>query len=353
MKMLKKITRILAIILISLLGLIAALAVFVVLSPNGKITLPVRHKPAFSHPEIALFPGRLSAEGNRLVGPNGETVFLRGVMPQGPAELHARNRFGRRLFDRIAATGANVVRIAVDPESYAEDADYLWRYLDPIVSWAGENGMYVIIDLHYIGNIATGAGEEMIVLETMPPQNLSLAFWTQTAAYFKDAPHVIFEIFNEPANIRADDWRENAQILINAIRAQGAEQLIVAGGVEYSRDLSWVLENPLDDSNLAYAAHIYPGHTQALWDYWFGETAKRYPVLLTEWGFMEADGNPKHDYLIGDAESYGEPLLAYADEHLVGWVACWYDDDWFPPMFSKGMKTLTPLGEFVIARLEE
>ncbi len=349
--MFKKIIRFLEILVLSLLGLTAALAVFIVLSPNGKINLPVKHKPAFTPPETASFPGRLTTDGNRLVDPNRNPVFLRGVMPQGPAELHARNRFGRKLLDRIAAAGANVVRIAVDPESYAEDPDYLWRYLDPMVTWAGENGMYAIIDLHYIGNIATGAGEEMIFLEDQSPRELSLAFWTQTAAYFKDAPHVIFEIFNEPALIDAETWRENAQVLIDAIRAQGAGQLIVAGGVEYSRDLSWVIETPLEDDNLAYAAHIYPGHSPALWGYWFGETARLYPVLLTEWGFMEADGNPKHEYLVGDAKSYGEPLTAYAGERLAGWVACWYDDAWFPPMFAKGMKTPTPFGEFFLGQM--
>ncbi len=352
-KMLKKILKAAGIALLALIGLIAALVIFIIVSPNGKIVLPVEHKPAYTHPEMASFPGRLSADGNRLVDPSGQTVFLRGVMPQGPAELHARNRFGRRLFDQIAASGANVVRIAVDPESYAGDADYLWRYLDPIVSWAGENGMYAIIDLHYIGNIATGAGEEMIVLEDLSPSELSLAFWTQTAAYFREAPHVIFEIFNEPANISAGVWRENAQGLIDAIRAQGAGQLIIAGGVEYSRDLSWVFENPLDDGNLAYAAHIYPGHSPALWEHWFGQTAERRPVLLTEWGFMEDDGDSEHGYLVGDAEGYAEPLLAYADERLAGWVACWYDDAWYPPMFAKGMKAPTPLGEFVLARLKQ
>lgn len=349
--MLKKILKGFGIALLSLGGLIAALVVFIVLSPNGKITLPVEHRPSYSHENMSAFPGRLSAEGSRLVDPQGETVYLRGLMPQEPSRLHSRNRFGRRLIERIAAAGANVVRIPVDPEMYYKDADYLWRYLDPIVTWAGENGMYVIIDWHYIGNIATGAGKEMIVLEEISPRELSLAFWTQTAAYFKDAPHVIFEIFNEPAGISAEVWQAHAQELIDAVRAQGADQLIIAGGVEYSRDLSWVLESPLGDDNLAYAAHIYPGHTQSLWEHWFGETARRYPVLLTEWGFMEDDGEAAHDYLVGSAENYGAPLLDFAGERLAGWVACWFDDAWFPPMFQKGMKTATPLGEFVLARL--
>lgn len=349
--MVKKILKGLGTALLVVIGLLAALILFIVISPNGKITLPVKHKPIYTHENLANFPGKLTAEGIQLVNPQGESVFLTGLMPQESSRLHSRNRFGRRLFDRIADTGANVVRVPVDPEIYTLDADYLWRYLDKIVSWAGENGMYVIIDWHYIGNIATGEGKEMIVLEDQTAHELSRAFWQQTAAYFKDTPHVIFEIFNEPAHISAETWRPIAQELIDIIRAQGAEQLIIAGGVEYSRDLSWVSDHPLEDPNLAYAAHIYPAHTSSMWEHWFGETADRYPVLLTEWGFMEDDGDSGHDYLVGDAQNYGVPLLDYADAHLAGWVACWYDDDWFPPMFNKGMKTPTPFGDFVLSRL--
>lgn len=351
--MLKKVLKGFGIALLVLVGLIAALVIFIVISPNGKITLPLKHKPVYTHENITNFPEPLQAEGNRLVNAQGETFFLRGLMPQEPSKLLSRNRFGRKLFDKIAATGANVMRIPVDPQYFIADEFYTERYLDKIVSWAGENGLYVIIDLHYIGNIATGAGAEMPDDMEQKPLDLSLEFWSHTAAYFKDAPHVIFEIYNEPAHIDVASWRASAQKLIDAIRAQGAEQLIIAGGVEYSRDLSWVLEQPLDDANLAYTAHIYPAHSQEMWDHWFGETAGKYPVLLTEWGFMEPDDVSAHDYLVGTVDNYGAPLLSYAEENLAGWVACWYDDSWFPQMFYKGMKTTTPLGAFVLDELAE
>ncbi len=348
--MLKKVLKGFGIALLVLVGIIAALVIFIVISPNGKITLPLKHKPIYTHENMASFPQPLKVEGNRLVNAEGETVFLNGLMPQEPSKLHSRNRFGRKLFDKIATTGANVMRIPVDPQYFINDEFYTERYLDKIVSWAGENGMYVIIDLHYIGNIATGAGKEMPDME-QNPLDLSLEFWMQTAAYFKDVPHVIFEIYNEPASIDVETWRASAQKLIDAIRAQGAKQLIIAGGVEYSRDLSWVLDQPLEDANLAYAAHIYPAHAQSMWDYWFGKTAEKYPVLLTEWGFMEPDGDSAHNYLVGTVDNYGAPLLSYADENLAGWVTCWYDDSWFPQMFYKGMKATTPLGAFVLEKL--
>jgi len=346
----KKVLKGLGIAFLVVVGLIAALVLFIVISPNGKISLPLEHKAAYENEKIASFPQPLKAEGGHLVNSSGEKFYLRGLMPQEPSKLHSRNRFSQKIFDKIAATGANVMRIPVDPAYFVGDEWYTERYLDKIVTWAGENGMYVIIDLHYIGSIATGAGNGMPELE-QKPLDLSLDFWTETAAYFKDAPNVIFEIYNEPASIDVRSWRSSAQQLIDAIRAQGAGQLIIAGGVEYSRDLSWVLDQPLEDDNLAYAAHIYPAHQQSMWDYWFGRTAQQYPVLLTEWGFMEQDEDSSHDYLVGAVEGYGQPLLSYAEENLAGWVACWYDDSWFPPMFIKGMQTATPFVAFVLEAL--
>ena len=38
------------------------------------------------------------------------------------------------------------------------------------------------------------------------PLEYSIEFWKQTASYFKGAPNVLFEIYNEPAHIKADDW---------------------------------------------------------------------------------------------------------------------------------------------------
>ena len=102
------------------------------------------------------------------------------------------------------------------PENWVRDKDYLWRYLDPLVGWAGELCLYVIIDWHYIGNVETGAGAQMPDTPQQPKE-LTLAFWRLVASYFRDAPHVLFEVFNEPAAISALDWRRSASEIVQAI----------------------------------------------------------------------------------------------------------------------------------------
>ena len=89
------------------------------------------------------------------------------------------------------------------------------------------------------------------------------------------------------------------------MRAQGASRLTIGGGVEYSRDLSWVLQNPVPDDNVAYASHIYPSHSVAMWQHWFGNVGQQHPVLNTEWGFMDENPSPTRPYLNGNRDQYG------------------------------------------------
>jgi endoglucanase len=346
----KKLIKIIGLALAVLAVLGSALVAFVVSSDQGKLKLPVAHKPFFDSQVTSSFPSMLQTEGNRLVDVQGESVRLRGVMPVDPAKLHAENRFNRRFFEELASTGANVIRIPVHPAYWQDNPDYLWRYLDPSVQWAGELGMYVIIDWHSIGNVETGTAPLMPELYSHT-QAMTLDFWKLTAAYFRKTPHVLFEVFNEPQGIRTDRWREKASLLVQTIRAQGASQPVIVGGVDYARSLAWVNEEPVPGDNIVYAAHIYPAHSADMWPAYFGKVAERYPVLITEWGFMDENASAGKSYLNGSASSFGIPLMDFLDERGIGWVACWYDDDWQPPMWVDGNRNLTHFGEFVLAQL--
>jgi len=44
--------------------------------------------------------------------------------------------------------------------------------------------------------------------------------------------------------------------------------------------------------------------------------------------------------------------MSYLVERKIGWVACWYDDDWLPAMFERGFSGLTDYGKFVKAKLQ-
>lgn len=259
-----------------------------------------------------------------------------------PSVLYASGRLNNDLFQTLRHSGANIVRLPVHPDLWRKDTAYLEKYIDPAVTWANALNMYIIIDWHYIGNIAAGDIKDD-----------SENFWAVIAARYKDNPGVIFELCNEPTDITPEQWLTSARALLKLIRDHGANQLIIVGGVQYSQDLSQFVKSPLADSNIAYAAHIYPAHEKKNWDRWFGVLSKNHPVLITEWGYMDENRNStQQKFLVGDRESYGVPFLRYLQERNIGWVACWYDDTWEPEMLKKDAQGCTAFGQFVMDELK-
>ena len=65
------------------------------------------------------------------------------------------------------------------------------------------------------------------------------AFWGELAGRFKNNPNVIFGLMNEPHDMSTQLILQNNQAAINAIRAAGAKQLILAPGNGYTGGHSW------------------------------------------------------------------------------------------------------------------
>lgn len=333
-------------------GLVATLALLLAgLTLFGQghlsIRMPIDQRAEFDCTACEGYPPRLVADGHDLVLSDGSPVRLRGVMVPALDRLSDEGRLSAELFRSIAATGANVVRLPVDPEAWRTDPEYIARHLDPAVRWAGEAGMYAIVDLHLIGNVVTGTGQAM---PEVPAQPLAEGFWRDVAGYFRAAPHALFEILNEPAGITADDWQPVAEDLVRTVRDAGAQQVVIVAGVDFASDVSWVGDASIADDNVAYAVHIYPGTRRDREDS-FGGISARFPVLVTEWGFMDENPSPTQTYLNGSRVTYGDRLMAYLDERDIGWVACWWDAAWEPPMLSPGGTGYTGLGRYVVELL--
>lgn len=146
---------------------------------------------------------------------------------------------------------------------------------------------------------------------------MAVEFWDRVAARYGDKSHVLFEIYNEPADETSKftwaDWRPTGEKLIATVR-QHSDNIILGPGPEYSSDLSAVPENPYSDANLIYVAHIYPitiagiaeKDQAAEWERLFGFMASTYPVIVSEWGFH--DGTD--DEIVNDnLEGYARPLI--------------------------------------------
>lgn len=311
---------------------------------SGKLILPVEKKESFVAESYENYPTRLCVSGNKIIDENKNEIVLKGLMAPDPQKILREGNFSKAYYDGIFSFGGNAIRVPVHPDMYVTDEYYMWRFLDQIVGWAGECGQYVIIDWHYIGNPVTGDGKEMPDMQKNHME-LTKQFWEQTASYFKDATNVIFEIYNEPACIGSASWEGAAKEITNVIRESGANQLIIIGSPDYSYNLRWIKESSISDPNVAYSVHVFPNKT--LWKKKLSEIQDEVPLIVTEWGYIDSDISARQSYLKGSRKSFGEPFVDYLADNNIGWVACWYDDGWEPPIFSDENNSLTEWGKFL------
>jgi hypothetical protein len=176
--------------------------------------------------------------------------------------------------------------------------------------------------------------------------NKSAQFWTSVATVFKSDPAVVFDLFNEPYSpAEVNDpahplswscWRNGGcqlpvsadseppsptlytatgmQVLLNAIRAVGATQPVLVGGLDYANDLTqWLANRPTDLlDQVAASFHNYQGKacdTPACWNSTISAVAAEVPVVTGE--FAQDVGAPS---------SFAEDYMTWADAHGVSYL---------------------------------
>ena len=105
------------------------------------------------------------------------------------------------------------------------------------------------------------------------------------------------------------------QTLVNAIRATGAHQPILLGGLSYANDLSgWLSHEPTDPlGQLAASFHNYQGETcsnQSCWDSQVAPVAAQVPVVTGEF-----------DQDVCSASTFDTDYMKWADAHGIGYLA--------------------------------
>ena len=310
----------------------------------------------------------LHVQGTALVDSAGRAVRLRGVNRSG-AEYACAQGWG--IFDgpvdsasvqAIASWHANAVRVPLNedcwlaingvPASYA-GANYQ-QAVAGFVARLERAGLYVILDLHWSAADTVRA----LAQAPMPDRDHSPEFWREVGAAFKGNDRVLFDLFNEPyPDNNADTpeawrcWRDGGtcrgmtyqaagmQELVDAVRASGATNVILLGGVEYASGLShWLANRPTDPlGNLAASWHIYNFSwctTTGCWDSTAAPVAAQVPLVLGELG--------QSDYGSG----FVTTLMDWMDARQGSYLA-WEWDVWGQPLdlISSYDGTPTPYGQ--------
>lgn len=252
--------------------------------------LPVNSSPTTS--VLIQSSGRIAltlplhVEGRYIKDLSGNTVVLRGINKHGfenYPEGSWQTSEGSYLYgvwndgvvadnlDAMKSWGMNTVRSYSTAEFWVENTG---NHRDIVKQYAGllaERGMYLIYTFwHNDLETEDGFGTVPFPSNVFPDAQSFVDMWASIATELKDYPNVIFALWNEPGMYsggREAEWFDVCQQCIDAIRATGAENLIIIqwDGIWYNithdggATLDWVEANPLTDpsGNLVYEFHNY------------------------------------------------------------------------------------------------
>ncbi|MEW6305802.1 MAG: cellulase family glycosylhydrolase [Verrucomicrobiota bacterium] len=316
-------------------------------------------------------PEELRVVGNQLQTARGRVVWLQGVNVPSLEWSTRGDNVLRSIVVAIEDWKANVIRLPVHEERWfgrggdQKDGGQSYRELvDQAIEAAESRTAYLILDLHHY----------------RAPNEASVAFWRSAAERYQNRPGVLFGLLNEPHGIPWEVWRNGGQVqekaksdapaenaekltsfespgmqkLVDVIRETGAQNVLVAGGLDWAYDLSGVLKGfALTDKGgrgIVYDTHVYPWKSG--WQDKFLAVAEKHPVLLGEVG---CDIKPMPFIPPAqqrDPYTWAPDVLACIQQHKLHWTAWCFHPSATPRIIQDWDYTPTPFwGAFVRSAL--
>jgi endoglucanase len=169
----------------------------------------------------------------------------------------AKGRFKPRHFKIIKDGGFDTVRINLYGFRQMDEQLVLnprwYQTLDGLVGEAVKQGLNVVLDEH---------DYERCPDDTARCRKLVLAFWSQVAEHYKDAPgNVMFEILNEPNRAMDPVWNSILADALALIRRTNPTRNVVIGPAFWN-NISHLpqLELPAADRHIIVTVHYYEPH---------------------------------------------------------------------------------------------
>jgi endoglucanase len=299
----------------------------------------------------------IRVSGNHFVNGSGHTIRLLGVN-RSSFEYACAQGWGLNEGPTDAAAIAamkswriNVVRVPLNEACWLglssvkpqyRGATYR-RAVVAFVQRLHAAGLYVILDLHWNApGKARALGQQL-----MPDADHTPAFWRSVATTLKADHAVLFDLYNEPHDVSWSCWRSGCgawagmQRLVTTIRATGATQPILVGGLGWAGMLDgWLRMQPRDPRHaLVASVHKYNFGggcvTQACWNAQIAPVAARVPVVTGELGEDDC------------AHGFIDEYMGWADAHGVsylGWAWNVWDCKTGPALITDYAGTPTPYG---------
>lgn len=293
--------------------------------------------------------GFLKTTGNRIVDQHGAPPQLRG-MSFSWSIWGGKKYYNNDVVDWLVDDfNVSLIRLsmAIEPDGgYLQQPNEQAALVKQLATRAIERGIYVIIDWH------DHHADKNIVQ--------AKAFFADMARLYAGTPNVIYEIWNEPEQQSWPTVKAYALAVIEEIRKHDPANLIVVGSPRWCQDVDVAAADPITGyDNIAYSFHFYasdPHHQEHLRQKAEVALQRGLPLLVTEWGVGEANGDG-----IFDVKKTAQ-WMNWMEEHRLSW-ANWNitDKKETTAILNSGAPTsgnwtknqLSPAGNYIRQQLRE
>ena len=234
--------------------------------------------------------GALHVDGLQVKDKYNQPFTLRGASTHGMHWGDGETFLNKTAFQNLRDEwGVNMVRLVsyVTQGGYTQGSkDKLDKHIQEGISNLTDLGMYAIIDWHVHAENPNDTKSQAI------------EFFDMYSKMYKDQSNIIYEICNEPTGTPWNQIRPYAVDVVNTIRANDPDAIIVVGTNTWSQDVDEVATNggKLDDPNVMYTIHFYSGsHGESLREKVRTALKAGTPVFCTEFGVCDASGNGGFD----------------------------------------------------------
>ena len=177
--------------------------------------------------------------------PEPSASFLprwRGFNLQGRYSLqHSNQGFNEEDFQLISDWGFNYSRLPMDYRIWIKNGDWNiiheepFRNIDQTVEWGQKYGIHVCLNIHRApGYCINQPKEPRNLWQERDVQDVFAKHWTFIARRYKGIPNtrLSFDLLNEPNEVDNTTYAKVCQVLVEAIRKEDPERLILADGTD-------------------------------------------------------------------------------------------------------------------------
>jgi len=260
--------------------------------------------------EPSTSPRWLPASPEKLPRWRGFNLLEKFMLPGG------RKPFLEEDFRLISKLGFNFVRLPMDYRLWIKSGDWEQfdeaelKEIDQAVAWGEKYGIHVAINFHRApGYTVAQPAEQTSLWANAKTQLVCARHWAMFARRYRGIPstRLSFNLMNEPGNVEPEVYAAVVRILVEAIRREDPQRLIIADGLKWGN----VPVPELRDLHIAQATRGYTpmeiSHYQASWVHGERFPFPQWPRVLPPNGVLLGPAKPEGSHPLAIDGPFAQP----------------------------------------------